>query len=182
MASITKWSLRDGNRMARTVGRHLKDRVNFTPEEFIEAAEKAAVDHPNEWVIFYTLGDNYMEKGQYARALQACKRCVEVRPKDIRSAYALATAYNVLTRATWSDLEAAGVEALRQAIGPLPVLLDRDISRSELDEMGMMAETAAAQAIRWFERARELKPDAESRTQIEEDLRTLYARFPHLRH
>ena len=48
--------------------------------------------------------------------------------------------------------------------------------------MGMMAETAAAQAIRWFERARELKPDAQSHAQIEEDLRTLYTRFPHLRH
>ena len=104
--------------MARTVGRHLKDRVNFTTQEFIEAAEKAIVDHPNEWVIFYTLGDNYMDKGQYARALQACKRCVELRPNDIRSAYALATAYNVLTRATWSDLEAAGVDVLRQALGP----------------------------------------------------------------
>ena len=197
MASITKGSLKDGFRLARTVGRHLTDRENYTSQEFIEAAESAIKEHPREWIIFYMLGSEYMESGQYARALQACKRSVELRPKDLRSAYALATAYNVLTRANWSDLEtagvnvlkkmlsdpeAAGLNGLRKWLGPVPDVLDPGVSQKELDEMGMVIETAAAQAIRWFERAGDLKPDAESRTQIEEDLRTLYTRFPHLRH
>jgi len=41
--------------------------------------------------------------------------------------------------------------------------------------------TQRAQAIRWFERALQFKPDAPSRAQIQWDLDTLYTRFPHLR-
>jgi hypothetical protein len=40
--SIHHWGLADGNALARTVGRLLKDRLPYTPEEFIEAAEAAA--------------------------------------------------------------------------------------------------------------------------------------------
>ncbi len=182
MANIAKWSFRDGNRIARTVGRFLRDRTTYSTDEFIHAAEKAAQRYPDEWIVFYALGDKYMEKGEYARALQACKRCVELRPNDIRSPYALATSYNVLVRADWAEFEAEIADALREAISPVGDPLDPNISDAELQEMGMVVETAATQAMRWFERALELKPDASSRAQIKEDLSALYKRFPHLRH
>jgi hypothetical protein len=54
-------------------------------------------------------------------------------------------------------------------------------SKTEIEEMGMVLDTAAAQAIRWFERALELSPDAASARQIMQGLSTLYERFPHLR-
>ena len=98
MPSISQWSLTDGMILARTVGRHLANRQTYSPQEFIQAAEKAAKEQPDEWVIWFTLGDKYQAAGMYVQSLQACKRCVELRPKDVRSAYALATAYNILTR------------------------------------------------------------------------------------
>jgi hypothetical protein len=50
-----------------------------------------------------------------------------------------------------------------------------------MEEIGMVVDTAAAQAIRWFENALNLGPDAQSETQIRSDLHALYMRFPHLR-
>lgn len=181
MANISKWSLIDGFRLARTVGRNLRNRTEYTAEEFIVAAEKAAKHHPNKWVVFFTLGDKYQEAGRYADALRVCKRCVELRPNDIRSAYALATAYNLLARAAWSQEEAAIANNVLQELFGVTNALDPALAQDALDETGLVVETAATQAMRWFERALTLKPDRQSRQQIEWDLKTLYERFPHLR-
>jgi tetratricopeptide (TPR) repeat protein len=183
MAGISRWSLADGHRLARTVGRNLRNAAHYTTVEFIEAAEKAAGQHPKEWVVFYALGDKYQQVGRYVDALRACKRCVELRPNDIRSVYALATAYNLLTRAEWAGKEEMVpiLDAMRDIAGERD-LIDPSLSQAELDKTGLIVETAAAQAMRWFERALTLKPDRQSRQQIEWDLQTLYKRFPHLQH
>ena len=179
-AKIERWGIRDGIRWARTVGRTLVTSRNPSTQEFLDAAERAAEIYPNEWVIFYRMGEFYIQIGVYAQSLRACQRCVELRPKDIRSTYALATAYNMLARAGWTDIEWQTAEELSR-IHELPEgVFDRQASKTELAELGMAAETAAAQAMRWFERSLQLKPDRESRTQIGEDLSTLYRRFPHL--
>ena len=158
----------------------LNDPNNFSTQEFIDAAERAAEIYPNEWVIFYQLGGKYMETGQYARMLQACRRCVELRPNDIRSTYALATAYNTLSRADWTDMEWQAGEELQRILELPAWVFDRQAPKTESAELGMTADTAAAQAMRWFERSLQLKPDPESRMQLNEDLSTLYKRFPHL--
>jgi tetratricopeptide (TPR) repeat protein len=167
--------------LARAVGRHLKDPSNYSTAEFVEAAEAAAKEHPREWVVFYSLGDKYMALGEYARALQACKRCVELRPNDLRSAYALATAYNMLTRAEWTSLPRDIAQVIRLLQIPGRESLDPAKARTEIEEIGMVVDTAAAQAIRWFEKCLRLGPDAQSRAQIQWDVETLYGRFPHLR-
>ena len=59
--------------------------------------------------------------------------------------------------------------------------LDPILSQAALDQNNMLVETAALQAMRWFERALALGPDAESRSKIEQDLSTLYHRFPKLK-
>lgn len=176
---ITRWSLLDGFRLARTIGRNLTDPTQYTVEEFIAAAEAAVEQHPNEWVVFYTLGDKYQEVGRYVDALRVCKRCVELRPKDVRSVYALATAYNLLTRATWSEKEMEAANILEEIVGTTDTL-DPALAQAGLDQAGLVVETAAAQAMRWFERALMLNPDRQSEEQIEWDLRTLYKRFSHL--
>jgi tetratricopeptide (TPR) repeat protein len=180
MANINKWSLIDGFRLARTVGRNLANPSQYTTEEFITAAEESAERHPGEWVVFYALGDKYQEMGHYNDALRACKRCVELRPNDIRSVYALATAYNLLTRADWSQIEMGIGDVLKEMSGRNDIL-DPEMAQAGLDQAGLAIETAAAQAIRWFERALMLRPDKQSQAQIEWDLGTLYERFPHLR-
>jgi tetratricopeptide (TPR) repeat protein len=181
MANIAKWSFIDGFRLARSVGRNLPNPAQYTAEEFIVAAEKAAKQHPTEWVVFFALGDKYQEVGRYADALRACKRCVELRSNDIRSTYALATAYNLLTRAAWpKEIVEQLPDSLKDVMRELGDILDPQLAHTELDKVGIAVETAATQAIRWFERSLVLNPDKQSRAQIEWDLETLYKRFPHL--
>jgi len=158
----------------------LNDPNNYSTQEFLDAAARAAEIYPNEWVIFYQLGGKYLETGQYAQALQACRRCVELKPNDIRSPYSLATAYNMLARAAWTDNEWQAAELLGRARGLPEWVFDRQAAETGLAELGMAAETAAAQSMRWLERSLQLKPDRESRAQVGEDLSTLYIRFPHL--
>jgi len=182
MPNISRWGTTDGMRLARTVGKYLRDRSQYTTQEFIDAAERAALEYPDDWVIFYSLGDKYMSIGQLARALTACKRCVELKPNDIRSAYALATAYNMLTRADWASIKPE-IEQFVQLLRPPPEAgpFDPDVSKSEAEELGIVIDTAAAQAMRWFERALQLGPDRDGYRQIQQDLHVLYQRYPHLR-
>jgi tetratricopeptide (TPR) repeat protein len=167
--------------LARTVGRYLRNPAEYTTQEFIDTAEKAAKEHPGEWVIFYSVADKYMAAGQYVRALEASKRCVDLRPNDLRSRYALATAYNILTRAEWTMLPSDLAHVVQLLATPGVDLLDPANARTEMEEIGMVVDTAAAQAIRWFENALKLDPDEASAVQIAQDLATLYERFPHLR-
>ncbi|MGQ9555651.1 MAG: tetratricopeptide repeat protein [Anaerolineae bacterium] len=183
---IDRWGLTDGYRLARTVGRHLGDRTRYTAEEFITAAERAAEEHPNEWVIFYTLGDKYQDVGRYGDALSACRRCVDLRPNDVRSVYALATAYNMLVRATLPLEPTRGAAAVMSGLLGRSDLLVSDpavaIQQAQkgLGEVGLTVEVAACQAMRWFEHALAMHPDQKSCGQIRQDLVTLYRRFPHL--
>src|SRR5688500_9184379 len=105
MGNIFSLSFFDRFRLARTVGKNLKDRLNYTTEEFITAAEEAVKRYPNEWAIYFALGDKYQNIGRYADSIVVLKRCVELKPSDIRSTYALATAYNLITHASWSQEE-----------------------------------------------------------------------------
>lgn len=183
MGDINRWGVKDGFRLARTVGVHLDDPSNYSLEEFISAAEEARAKSPSEWVILYSLADKYMDIGRHADAVDCCKKCVELKPKDVRSTYALATAYNMLTRAAHSTemQEAAkkfeslhGREAMR---GPI----HKEHYISELAKLEIDVETAASQALRWFERSLELNPNYSSRKQIKRDIEVLFWKFPHLK-
>jgi tetratricopeptide (TPR) repeat protein len=177
---IGKLSLIDGYRLARTVGDRLKDRTNYTPEEFVDAAEEAIKEFPDDWVTLYSLGDKYQDLGRYADSVRVLGHSVEVRPKDIRSAYALATAYNLLTRAGWTKEQASEANVRMRLTGYNRI--DPELAKKELDKASLTLDTAASQAIRWFERSFELNPDNQSKEQIQQDLETLYKRFPKLRH
>ena len=181
MPSIFSLSDVDKRRLTTIAAPFLRSAVSV--EEHIEALVKAVAQHPNEWALFLELGDKYQQVGRYVESLRACKRCVELRPNDLLSVYALATAYNMLTRAAWSDSkEIKAVEQLQDLARELGDRLDPALSQAALDQAGLVVGTAAAQAMRWFEKALTLKPDHASRRQIEQDLQTLYRRFPRLRH
>ncbi len=173
-------SLIDGYRLARKVGDHLKDSTKYTIEEFIQVAEQATKKYPGDWVTLYALGTKYPDIGKYTESIKILGRCVELRPKDIRSVCALATSYNLLTRASWTEEQADERNAKFGLTGFNRI--DPEQAKEELKKAGLTLETAVAQAIRWFERALELNPDNQSKAQIQWDLETLYQRFPKLRH
>ena len=132
----------------------------------------------HEWILYYALADKYQELGYYTEGLKAAQKCVEIRPNDIRSVYALATCYNLITRAAWSDEQEAA-----QTGGKLPrnkAPMDKRPSRGAVKQFGS-TETAAVQAIRWLEKALTLNPDNQSKAQLRMELHCLYTRFPHLK-
>lgn len=173
-------SLIDGFRLARNVGRHLKDGLNYTAEEFIAIAENALRTNPKEWVVLYGLGDKYQEVGRFADSIKVLGECVEIRPKDIRATFLLATGYNLLTRAVWTqeDAEKRNVEMRLTGYDRI----DPEHAKNELKKANLSLETAASQAIRWFEKALTLNPDRQSISAIQFFLEDLYNKFPNLRH
>jgi len=177
MPNITRWGFTDGIRLARILRKELNDPTNYTTEEFLAAGVRALKKYPNEWVIHYVLCDKCQAIGYYAEGLREAQKCVEIRPNDIRSVYALATSYNLLTRAAWSEQENQAAQIFRILANDIDKV-DKRVSQAGLDRTGLAIETCAVQAIRWFERALNLNPDHESRIQILQDLDTLYKRFP----
>ncbi len=177
MANITHWGITDGMRLAQTVGKELNDPSRYTTEEFLAAGVRALKKYPNEWVIHYTLADKFQQMGYYAEGIRETQICVELRPDDIRSAYALATSYNLLTRVSWSENENQAAQIFRALADDIDKF-DKKVSQAGLDRTGLTIEVCAIQAIRWFERALNLGPDRESRARIIQDLTTLYKRFP----
>lgn len=179
MANFERWGITDGFRLARTVGKELNNPSNYSPEEFIEAAKRALKKHPNEWVIYYALADKYHQLGHYAEALKTTEKCVKIRPNDIRSACLLATSYNLLTRAAWTDEEEETAKKEDMMMGGQDTI-DKKLSQKALNELGFTLEKAVLQAQRWFEKALTLNPNRESRAGIELILQILHNRFPHI--
>lgn len=174
---IIRWGITDGLRLAKTVGKELNDPSTYTTEEFLAAGERALKKYPDEWVIHYSIADKYQEMGYYAEGLRETQKCVEIRPNDIRSVYALATSYNLLTRAAWSEEENQAAKIFSILADDIDKV-DKRVSQAGLDRTGLAVETCAVQAIRWFEKALNFNPDQQSREQINQDLYTLYKRFP----
>lgn len=164
--------------LVRTVGQHLVTTHPYTTSEFIEAAEKATKEYPNDWIVLYSLADKYADVGRYAEALNLCKRCVELRPRDARCTFALASAYYALTQAkrAGTEKEATAKTLLQSRLTGL----DPAHLQGELEKLDLTPEMAAAQAIRWFERTLDLTSDRRSRAHVRECLHVLNRRFPKL--
>ncbi len=185
--SIFAWSAADGSCLAQTMGLYLTNPAQYTAEEFVTAAKKAAIQFPSEWVVFYTLCDAYQGVKRYADALTPCKRTYELRRDDLRSTYALGTAYNLLTRAAWGQSEIEAYSAwLKQNPNASPELVldptqEKQLAEKALKQTGLTVQTAASQAIELLERTFVCNPDNESKSIVQQDLDTLYKRFPNAR-
>jgi hypothetical protein len=68
-----------------------------------------------------------------------------------------------------------------KALAGITFEIDKRVSQAGLDHTGLAVETCTIQAIRWFERALNLRPDAESRTHIMQNLAAIYKEFPQFR-
>ena len=58
----------------------------------ITLLESAVQDAPDEWAYWYALGEYYHRFDDWTSCVRAGRRCYTLRPNDVRSAYALATA------------------------------------------------------------------------------------------
>jgi len=79
--NIGRLSLIERFRLTRTIGDRLKDRQNYTADEFIKAAKEVIRKNPNDWRALDALGDKYQEEGMYADSLRVLGRSVELKLK-----------------------------------------------------------------------------------------------------
>lgn len=183
--NVSNYSLLERFKLSQLISDGMDQSFERSREGMIDAGLKALLKHPNEWLLLYFLCDQYQGAGNYAEALSFSKKCVQVKPSDIRSTYAHATSYNLLTRAQWIDLDQNEISKIyslfTEDFKNLAGVFDPKLAQSAIDKTGLTIESAASQAIRWFERSLLLGPDPASRKQIAYDLEVLFERFPLLR-
>jgi tetratricopeptide (TPR) repeat protein len=144
--------------------------------------EAAAARKPREWIFWYALGDWYEGIGELAKAVRACEMCYSLRPKDPRSAYALASALRILTRARHVG-DSRMTEAFTASLERFPpdprTQYDPEASQRGLEELGMTIDQAAEKALALFEEVR-AKVRGRDREFVGDHLAAMYAEFPHL--
>ena len=154
-------------------------------KEAAAALEAAVEAKPREWVFWYALGDLYQPMGQFAESVRAAEKCVDLRPDDPRSLYALASNLRTLTHAKYVGQQSY-IEARTKMHGQLATQGDAapfDPARSQaaLHELGMPLDLAAEWCLVLFERVLALGVRGEDKKHVEETLDVLYTEFPRLR-
>jgi tetratricopeptide (TPR) repeat protein len=120
-------------------------------QEAVKVLEVKVREKPREWIFWHALGDYYCALGDYAKAVRVCEKCNELRPRDPRSTYSLATALRMLTRARFlghpniknmQDLSESGMSTYDD-FDPLK-------SQQGLQELGLTVEQAAEKSLTLF--------------------------------
>ena len=160
-----------------------------TPEalgESIAAVESAVKLKPREWIYWYVLSDWYPGVGRLAEAVRAAERCYELRPKDPRSPYMLASAWRALTRArhlgdarTMQAAESIHTLIAAQVAGVVS-RYDPEASLRGLEELGVTIDQAAERALVFFELSLRLGIPDEDGKDVQRCLAAMYVEFPHL--
>lgn len=146
----------------------------------IDALEMAIKKNPNEWVYWYALADNQMALGWYSLTLSACEKCVNLKPDDPRSTYAMETLYRVLTRARFiNNPKAKEVQNVMSVFGSASGLrFDPELSANGLKQIGMTVEEAAKKSIQYFEKTLKLRVNSSEAQHVKSILQELYEDFP----
>jgi len=153
-------------------------------EEAASVLEAAVEANPREWVLWYTLGDLYQPLGEFVKSVRAGEECYELRPKDPRSAYALATNLRTLTHAGYLG-DSKQIEAGRTLKGPLVTQgyaapFDPDRSQAALEELGITLDQAAERSLALFEQVLSLGVPESDAIHVRDCLAAVYSEFPHL--
>jgi len=147
----------------------------------ISALENALGKNRKEWIYWYVVSEYYMTNEEFGKFVHATQKCFELKPKDPRSIYALATAYFTITHA--KDI---GDTLKREAANELKRIspdwaYNPEKSQQVLDEMGLTAEQAGMEAITLFGFLLSEKLPSEDEMNIRLSLKGLHAKFPNLK-
>jgi len=153
-------------------------------EEAVRLLEAAADASPREWILWYTLGDLYEPLGDFVKSVRAAEKCYELRPRDPRSAGALATNLRTLTHAKYVGQQTY-IEArreLHEQLAPHGYVapFNPDKSQEALQELGMTLDQAAERSLRLFEQVLSLGVPEADAVQVRDTLSVMYSEFPHL--
>lgn len=150
--------------------------------EAVRVLEAKVRERPREWVFWYALGDGYCALADYAKAVRACEKCYELRPRDPRSGYGLATALRMLTRAKYmGDPKIADMQEFLVQSG-VAVFDEFDPLKSQqaLEDLNLTIDQAAEKSLTLFEEVIRLGVNQSEANMVKQHLAAMYADFPHL--
>ena len=151
-------------------------------QEAVKALEVKVREKPKEWIFWYALGDWYSALGDYAKAVRACEKCYDLRPRDPRSAYGLATALRMLTRAKY--VGHPKVTEMREFLAESGMSgydeFDPSKSQRGLEELNLTIDQAAEKSLALFEEVITLGVNDSEAKMVKDNLAAMYAEFPHL--
>lgn len=199
--SLMKTSLLDGFRLARIFrgfspeGFDTKRFIEHSrPTEVISHLEPYLEENPNQWLIHYLLADLYTRDNRLIDALRVMEKAYEIRPRDPRSTYALATTYRILARArlvgfdvSFDDVDMEHMEkfanethtSVRELLKSRSEF-DPKASADELEKLELTIDEVATKALEYFEETLRLGVRTEELKFVINDLQTMYSQFPHL--
>lgn len=137
--------------------------------------------NPNDWLVLYLLGDWYNRAKRYQDSINILKKAYRIRPKDPRSTFALATAYRVLTRARYEDMDREEIfsssddEEISRTIDFDPIA-----SAKALDELNITVDEAAEKAMEYFDMTLTIGVRKKEKKYVVESLEKMFTDFPHL--
>jgi tetratricopeptide (TPR) repeat protein len=151
---------------------------DFPLDIAIHQLEQVNNENPTDWLIKYLLGDWYIRAKLYSKAVTILEQALSLRPQDIRSTYALATAYRILTRARLIGIPKE--ELTESSIHILGIDFDPEASNKEINKHGITLDDAAFKAMGLFEETMRLGVRASEKEIVFESLQKMYSDFPHL--
>lgn len=186
MQSIKNMKPADLQRCADLMMHYLSNPLNPDESDIFTAAQMAARQHPQEWAVFFYIGDACRKAGLYTSALKYFEHCVQLRPRDILSVYLMGVTFTILTIPKWTE---EGEEAFRaSSLAHASALADLDLDKASAMAIagifgsGLTVVAAAQEAMRVFRFALTLDPDPQSRAILQEHIAFLQDRFPEVRH
>lgn len=186
--SLMRTSFLDGFRIARLfrglysgaddLGQHLE---KIPAERLIARLEVVRQRNPKDWLVRYLLGDWYCRARKYGEALTVLQEAYELRPRDPRSTYALATVYRALSNARFTGVKLEEIFAPEdlEFILTAPVNFDPIASANELESLGMTVDDVAQKAMEYFEETLRLGVRRDEKKQVRASLEKMYTDFPH---
>ena len=150
----------------------------------INALETALDKDKNEWIYWYTLGEYYLATEEFAKFFYAAQKCFDLKPKDVRSSYVLATACNELSKAKFvGDTERFEEVATLVGLNQLPAdyVYNPEKCQEALEELGLTIDQCAMKAITLFQMLLREKLPPEDKKNIQVSLEGLQYVFPNLR-
>lgn len=141
---------------------------------------------PFKWLYWYKLGQFAEVARDYVKAIRAYEQAFQLRPRDARATYGLASVYRSIAEGgyTLEELEERNLvlgRALRAMPPSIREMLNTPAAKKALNELGLTAEEAAKRAMELYRQTLELGVRRDDVRHVDECLNAMGKEFAYIR-